>query len=60
MFSIWQKTLLEIGFMEQEKAQHMMLGLRRILSRGTLTDADVRILMGIARQAAWYGEQEKG
>ncbi len=53
MFAIWEQTLLDIGFMEAEKAQHMMLGLRRILSRGQLTDADVRILMGIARQAQW-------
>jgi tRNA/rRNA methyltransferase len=57
MFSIWEQTLLEIGFMEAEKAQHMMLGLRRILSRGTLTDADVRILMGIARQTRWCAGQ---
>jgi tRNA C32,U32 (ribose-2'-O)-methylase TrmJ len=31
----------------------MMYGLRRILSRGALTVDDVRILMGIARQALW-------
>ena len=59
MFSIWEETLLKIGFMESEKSQHMMLGLRRILSRGTLTDADVRILMGIARQAQWCAAQAK-
>jgi tRNA C32,U32 (ribose-2'-O)-methylase TrmJ len=60
MFAMWEKTLLDIGFMEEDKAQHMMLGLRRILSRGTLTDADVRILMGIARQSQWCaGEMQK-
>ncbi|MBN1270265.1 MAG: RNA methyltransferase [Kiritimatiellae bacterium] len=57
MFAMWEDTLLAIGFMKEEKAQHMMLGLRRILSRGKLTDADVRILMGIARQAAWYARR---
>lgn len=53
MFGLWRDTLLEIGFMNEEKAEHMMLGLRRILGRGTLTTDDVRILMGIARQSVW-------
>lgn len=53
MFEIWRETLLEIGFMKDDKAEHMMLGLRRILSRGTLTIDDVKILMGIARQSVW-------
>ena len=53
MFSIWRETLLQIGFMEEDKAGHMMLGLRRVLSRGLLTEDDVRILMGIARQSQW-------
>ena len=53
MFEMWRRTLLHIGFMEEDKADHMMYGLRRILSRGTLTVDDVRILMGIARQAYW-------
>ena len=53
MFGMWQEVLLEIGFMEPEKALHMMFGLRRILSRGKLTEDDVRILMGIARQMQW-------
>ena len=53
MFDLWRKTLLDIGFMKDDKAEHMMLGLRRILSRGMLTVNDVRILMGIARQSCW-------
>lgn len=53
MFEMWNTTLLRIGFMEEDKAAHMMYGLRRILARGRLTVDDVRILMGIARQANW-------
>jgi tRNA/rRNA methyltransferase len=53
MFEMWRKTLLHIGFMDDDKADHMMYGLRRILSRGSLTVDDVRILMGIARQSLW-------
>jgi len=53
MFEIWRDTMMDIGFMKSDKAEHMMLGLRRILSRGTLTDKDAKIMMGIARQAQW-------
>jgi tRNA/rRNA methyltransferase len=53
MFSIWRETLLQVGFMEEDKADHMMYGLRRVLSRGARTVDDVNIMMGIARQAAW-------
>ena len=53
MLAAWEPALLKIGFMEPHTAEHMMLGIRRILSRGTLTERDVRILMGIARQTQW-------
>jgi tRNA/rRNA methyltransferase len=59
MFLIWRQALLDIGFMEEEKADHMMLALRRILSRGPLTEDDVRILMGMAKQASWAGNNAK-
>lgn len=57
LFDIWREALVDIGFMHEDKADHMMLGLRRILSRGPLTEADVRILMGMARQTRWVGKQ---
>jgi TrmH family RNA methyltransferase len=53
MFDLWLQALLQTGFMKDDKADHMMMGLRRILSRGKLTEDDVRIMMGIARQAIW-------
>ncbi len=53
MFALWKETLFEIGFMKDDKAEHMMLGLRRLLSRGQLTVDDVKIMMGIARQSLW-------
>lgn len=60
MFKLWRETLLDIGFMHEDKADHMMYGLRRILSRGQLSGDDVKILMGIARQAQWAaGEYKK-
>lgn len=59
MFAMWEKTLQEIGFMTPDKTHHMMLGVRRIFSRGKLTEDDVRILMGIARQTAWHAGQRQ-
>ena len=56
MFTMWRQVLLKIGFMKEDKAEHMMLGIRRIFSRGKLTEDDVRILMGIARQMDWAAE----
>lgn len=53
MFKMWRQSLLEIGFMDQHTADHMMLGLRRIFSRGQLSENDVRILIGIGRQTQW-------
>jgi len=60
MFVMWEQALLDIGFMENDKAQHMMLGVRRIFSRGQLSEDDVRILMGIARQARWCATRPPG
>jgi tRNA/rRNA methyltransferase len=57
MFELWREALLEIGFMKEDKAVHMMFGLRRILSRGSLTEDDVRIMIGIARQTLWKARQ---
>ena len=53
MFEAWESTLLDIGFFDEDKAGHMMMGLRRVLTRGKLTTNDVKIMMGIARQAQW-------
>jgi TrmH family RNA methyltransferase len=56
LFAIWRDVLLDIGFMNDDKADHMMLGLRRVWSRGKMTVDDVNILMGIARQMRWRAE----
>jgi tRNA C32,U32 (ribose-2'-O)-methylase TrmJ len=60
MFGLWRAMMLDVGFMEPDKADHMMLGLRRILGRGVHTLDDVKIMMGIARQAQWAsGKREE-
>ncbi len=50
---MWRSMLLEVGFMKEDKADHMMQGIQRIFSRGVFTDDDVSIMMGVARQARW-------
>jgi tRNA/rRNA methyltransferase len=53
MFALWRRTLFAIGFLQADKADHMMLGLRRVFARGVRTEDDAKIMMGIARQAEW-------
>ncbi len=57
MFAMWEDTLYRIGFMKEDKAFHMMMGLRRILSRGPLSEDDIKILMGIAQQSKWVADR---
>ncbi len=40
--------LLQIGFMKEDKADHMMQGVQRIFSRGVYSDDDVAIMMGVS------------
>lgn len=56
-FSMWRQMLLDIGFMQEPKADHMMLGFIRAFSRGPLTTADLRMLMGVVRQTRWVAAQ---
>lgn len=53
MFTQWRETLLDIGFFKEDKSEHMMMGLRRILTRGKFTVNDAKIMIGIARQSQW-------
>ncbi|MBO7166088.1 MAG: RNA methyltransferase [Kiritimatiellae bacterium] len=49
----WREMLLEIGFMGQDQADHMMQGIHRIFSRGVFSKDDAAIMLGVARQALW-------
>ncbi len=60
LFETWSAMMLETGFCEKEKLSHMMLGLRRIFNRGKLTENDVRILLGVAKQSRWNAKKLKG
>ena len=53
LFELWRVAMLAIGFMKEDKADHMMQGFQRIFSRGVRTADDANIMMGVARQAEW-------
>jgi TrmH family RNA methyltransferase len=57
MFGWWEKAMLASGFCQADKLDHMMMGMRRILSRGDLTENDVKILTGLGRQCTWAALQ---
>ena len=59
MFDVWREMMIKTEFTHEQKLEHMMMGLRRIFSRGKLTVPDVKILMGLAKQSIWVTNQLK-
>ena len=53
----WRQAMLDVDFTDEQKADHMMQGFRRIFSRGVKTDPDARIMLGVAHQMSWAGRQ---
>jgi TrmH family RNA methyltransferase len=60
MFSVWREMMIKTEFTHEQKLDHMMMGLRRIFTRGKLTVPDTKILMGLAKQSLWvYNQWQK-
>jgi len=59
MFGVWREMMIKTEFTHEQKLEHMMMGLRRIFSRGKLTVPNVKILMGLAKQSIWVSNQLK-
>jgi TrmH family RNA methyltransferase len=57
MFDVWREMMIKTEFTHDQKLDHMMMGLRRIFSRGKLTVPDCKILMGLAKQSLWIKDQ---
>jgi tRNA/rRNA methyltransferase len=57
MFATWREMMIKTEFTHDQKLEHMMMGLRRIFSRGKLTVPDVKILMGLAKQSIWVSNE---
>jgi tRNA C32,U32 (ribose-2'-O)-methylase TrmJ len=60
LLAMCRRMLLMIGFMNEDKADHMMQGVQRIFSRGVYSEDDVAIMMGVARQADWAAKNGAG
>ena len=57
MYARLEEALLRIGFLHDGNATHMMRTLRRTLGRAALSDDEVQIFLGLARQMRWAGER---
>jgi TrmH family RNA methyltransferase len=51
-----EECLSEIGFLNEQNPQQVMVALRQMLARASLEERDVSILRGILRQWKWYAE----
>jgi tRNA/rRNA methyltransferase len=54
LFERLQHALLRIGFLNRQNPDHIMFAIRRLLGRAELDEAEVKILLGLARQIEWY------
>jgi len=57
MYAHLEEALLTIGFLKTGQLEGMMRRLRRMLSRAELTEGDVDVVRGIARQILWLARQ---
>lgn len=51
--------LLNVGFMSESDAPRMMEGFNRILARGAVTEADMKLVMGALAQTRWALEHRQ-
>ena len=56
LFDRMKDTLLEVGFLDPQNPEHILLALRRVLGRAGLEERDVKILSGLFRQVEWYAQ----
>jgi tRNA/rRNA methyltransferase len=54
MFSQLQTALEEIHFLYGDKAEPLMHAVRHLLGKAKLSEMEVKILLGLARQIRWY------
>ncbi len=60
MYSHMEKVLMRIGFLNPENPAHVMMTLRRILSRAELDSREVTIVRGMMSQIDWACGEFKG
>jgi tRNA/rRNA methyltransferase len=57
MYEKLKGALLKTGFLHRDNPEHIMFAFRRIFGRAGLEDREVRILLGLAHQIAWYADR---
>ena len=55
----WQRTLVEIGFLDPAVPRKLMPRLRQLVNRSQLTDEEVQILRGVARAVGAVEEKRR-
>jgi TrmH family RNA methyltransferase len=60
LYAHLETMLLAVGFARPETAPHRMVTLRRLFGRARLRTAEVRMLRGLCRQAAWAAGRSAG
>jgi len=60
MYAQIEKTLLRIGFLNPQNPAHIMMTLRRILSRAELDQREVTVMRGMMSQIDWAASDFKG
>lgn len=59
MFEDLRQSLLQIGYLDPNNPDHIMLDLRRLLDKASLSGREISILRGIARQMKWASDNSK-
>ncbi len=59
LFGQLQQGLEEIHFLYGPKAEPLMHGIRHLLGRAQLTEMEVDLLLGLARQIRWFVDRHK-
>lgn len=54
MYDALERCLIEIGFLSDDNARHVMMTLRAVFGRSGLDERELSILRGMARQISWF------
>ena len=60
MFRSLQTALEEIHFLYGDKAQSLMHAVRHLLGKARLSEMEVKLLLGLARQIRWHVAHHPG
>jgi tRNA/rRNA methyltransferase len=57
MFQALEAALTDIHYLYGPRAPALMHGIRRLISRASPTEMEVKLLLGLARQIRWFGSR---